>query len=135
MVFDGLSATGSKNRLATSSGSEGVFDGLSATGRIQAVRFVEAKTGRARLGGYAADGDGAGSRRAGEGTAGGIRRGGGAMRIREMVAALRELQSVPCICPCCGELFRLSEARLFCAGPPGRTWLVDLQRERERLDR
>jgi predicted Holliday junction resolvase-like endonuclease len=27
-----------------------VFDGLSATGRVQAVRFVEVKTGRARLG-------------------------------------------------------------------------------------
>ena len=26
-----------------------VFDGLSATGRVQAVRFVEVKTGRARL--------------------------------------------------------------------------------------
>lgn len=27
-----------------------VFEGLSATGRVQAVRFVEVKTGRARLG-------------------------------------------------------------------------------------
>ncbi len=57
------------------------------------------------------------------------------MRARDLVAALRELQSVLCICPCCGELFRLSEARLFYAAPPRRTWFDDLERERERLEK
>ncbi|MDR7400571.1 MAG: Holliday junction resolvase-like protein, partial [Armatimonadota bacterium] len=57
------------------------------------------------------------------------------MSARGLVVALRELQSVLCICPCCGELFRLSEARLFYASPPRRTWFDDLQREKERLQR
>ncbi len=57
------------------------------------------------------------------------------MSARGLVVALRELQSVLCICPCCGELFRLSEGRLFYASAPRRTWFDDLQREKERLQR
>lgn len=55
------------------------------------------------------------------------------MRVRGLVATLRGLQSVLCICPCCGELFRLSEGRLFYAVPPPSTWYDELERERERL--
>lgn len=57
------------------------------------------------------------------------------MSARGLVVALRELQSVLCICPCCGELFRLSEGRLFYDSPPRRTWFDALQREKERLER
>lgn len=57
------------------------------------------------------------------------------MSTRGLVVALRGLQSVLCICPCCGELFRLSEGRLFYASPPRRTWFDDLEREREMLER
>lgn len=57
------------------------------------------------------------------------------MRARGFVAALRELQSLLCICPCCGEVFRLSEARLYYGSPPARTWFDRLRWEQERLAR
>jgi len=38
------------------------------------------------------------------------------------------------ICPCCGELFRLSDARVFIRTRPARDWLDRLDAESARLD-
>ncbi|MDR7416924.1 MAG: Holliday junction resolvase-like protein [Armatimonadota bacterium] len=54
------------------------------------------------------------------------------MRI---AATLRQFQEVLCLCPCCGEVFRLSEARLYYGKQPRPTWFDRLRGEERRLER
>ncbi len=51
------------------------------------------------------------------------------------VVSLFALQSqVFGVCPCCGELFRLSDCDLFARSRPPRTWLDALEEKEMRLD-
>ena len=54
------------------------------------------------------------------------------MRLGEL---LRGLQEVLCVCPCCREVFRLSEARLYYGRKPRPSWFDELREEAERLER
>jgi predicted Holliday junction resolvase-like endonuclease len=49
-------------------------------------------------------------------------------------AVLRGLQEILCVCPCCGEIFRLSEARLYYGRLPRPSWFDELREETERLE-
>jgi hypothetical protein len=39
------------------------------------------------------------------------------------------------LCPCCGDIFRLSECRVFPAREPPPDWMDELDAEDEKLDR
>jgi predicted Holliday junction resolvase-like endonuclease len=54
--------------------------------------------------------------------------------MRDLVEGLGELGSLVCICPHCGEMFRLAEARLFYGRAPSRTWFDDLMKRMEGLE-
>lgn len=51
------------------------------------------------------------------------------------VAAFQEMKRLYGFCPCCGELFRLSEATLFTADPPPTTEFDKIEDRRRRLER
>lgn len=51
------------------------------------------------------------------------------------VAAFQEMKRLYGFCPCCGELFRLSEATLFTADPPPKTEFDNIEDQRRRLKR
>lgn len=51
------------------------------------------------------------------------------------VRLFQDFQRLYGFCPCCGELFRLSDARLFYKASPPRTLWDDLNDERARLER
>jgi len=53
----------------------------------------------------------------------------------DAVRLFQDFQSLYGFCPCCGELFRLSDAQLFHKKPPPRTPWDDLDEERARLER
>jgi len=46
-----------------------------------------------------------------------------------------EMKRIYGFCPCCGELFRLSELTLFTSGKPPRTVFDDIAAQSQRLDR
>ncbi len=52
-----------------------------------------------------------------------------------VVAFLQESNRILGICPCCGELFRLSEAQLFTKEAPPRTPFDKLDDERRKLEK
>lgn len=47
----------------------------------------------------------------------------------DLLKAFTGFQTIYGFCPCCGELFRLSDAKLFVSTPPPRTAFDDLQDE------
>lgn len=49
--------------------------------------------------------------------------------------SIQELQQLFGVCPCCGEVFRLSDARLFLDLPPPKTVFDKLEDARARLER
>jgi predicted Holliday junction resolvase-like endonuclease len=52
----------------------------------------------------------------------------------QLVKLFREFQTIFGVCPCCGEVFRLSEARLYVGRPPRRTVFDELHEEQRKVD-
>jgi predicted Holliday junction resolvase-like endonuclease len=53
----------------------------------------------------------------------------------KLVQAFQEMKRIHGFCPCCGELFRLSEATLFTKGAPPRTPFDEAERAEEKVQR
>lgn len=47
----------------------------------------------------------------------------------------QEFRKILCVCPCCGDLVRVSDLRLKIKGPAPRTWLDDYEKTRLVLDK
>lgn len=45
----------------------------------------------------------------------------------------RDLQKIYCICPCCGNVFRLSKAKIFVGSPPRRTVFDEIEEKERKL--
>lgn len=41
----------------------------------------------------------------------------------------QEFRKILCICPCCGDIVRMSDLRLKAKGPAARTWLDDYEKK------
>jgi predicted Holliday junction resolvase-like endonuclease len=52
-----------------------------------------------------------------------------------VVAAFQEMKRIFGVCPCCGEVFRLSDATVFTRDPPPKTEFDRLREARERFER
>ena len=53
----------------------------------------------------------------------------------KLVSAFQEMKRIYGFCPCCGELFRLSDAELFTKGAPPRTPFDRVADALERIER
>ena len=49
------------------------------------------------------------------------------------VSQYQELRTILCICPCCGEMVRVSDLRLSVEGKAPKTWLDEYEAELQRL--
>ena len=49
------------------------------------------------------------------------------------VSQYQNLRTILCICPCCGELVRVSDLHLTPKGKAKKTWLDDYDKELQRL--
>lgn len=47
--------------------------------------------------------------------------------MTEIFEVFQEFRKILCVCPCCGELSRVSDLRLKIKGVAGRTWLDDFE--------
>jgi len=49
--------------------------------------------------------------------------------MSELFNEFQEFRKILCICPCCGDLVRVSDLKLKVKGPASRTWLDDHEKE------
>lgn len=54
---------------------------------------------------------------------------------KDILLNFQEFQKILVICPDCGEIYRLSELKLFYQGKAKRSWLDDIRDEESRLER
>jgi predicted Holliday junction resolvase-like endonuclease len=54
--------------------------------------------------------------------------------MSELFEAFQEFRKILCICPCCGEIVRVSDLKLRIKGSTTRTWLDDFQKKMMSLD-
>ncbi|OGJ15720.1 hypothetical protein A3K73_04025 [Candidatus Pacearchaeota archaeon RBG_13_36_9] len=55
--------------------------------------------------------------------------------MSQLFAEFQEFRKILCICPCCGEIVRVSDLKLKVKGPALRTWLDDYQKKSLFLDK
>lgn len=55
--------------------------------------------------------------------------------MKNLFEEFQEFRKILCICPCCGELVRVSDLKLKIKGPIERTWLDDFQKKMMDLDK
>lgn len=55
--------------------------------------------------------------------------------MSELFEEFQEFRKILCVCPCCGDLVRVSDLRLEVKGPAARTWLDDYEKEGQNLDK
>ena len=54
---------------------------------------------------------------------------------RTVVASFQDFRRILGLCPCCGDIFRLTDIEISYHATPQRTWLDDLEAAEERLER
>lgn len=55
--------------------------------------------------------------------------------MSELFKEFQEFRKILCICPCCGDLVRVSDLKLKVKGPASRTWLDDYEKKSLILDK
>jgi len=53
--------------------------------------------------------------------------------MSELLEEYQEFRKILCVCPCCGEIVRVSDLRLRAKGPATRTWLDDYEKKEQKL--
>jgi len=53
--------------------------------------------------------------------------------MTELFEQFQQFRKILCICPCCGDIIRVSDLRLRVKGPAIRTWLDDYEQEEREL--
>lgn len=55
--------------------------------------------------------------------------------MNELFQEFQQFRKILCVCPCCGEIVRVSDLRLKAKGPAVRTWLDDYRDKEKKIDR
>lgn len=55
--------------------------------------------------------------------------------MNELLEQLQEFRKILCICPCCGEIVRVSDLRLKIKGTAIRTWLDKYQKKEQEIEK
>lgn len=55
--------------------------------------------------------------------------------MTELFKEFQEFRKILCVCPCCGEIKRVSDLRLKAKGPAPRTWLDDFEKQLLAMER
>lgn len=55
--------------------------------------------------------------------------------MTELFEEFQEFRRILCVCPCCGELVRVSDLRLKAKGPAVRTWLDDYEKKEKEIEK
>jgi len=55
--------------------------------------------------------------------------------MSELFKSFQEFRKILCVCPCCGEIHRLSDLKLRAKGPAVSTWLDKYELDSLRMDR
>jgi len=55
--------------------------------------------------------------------------------MTELFKEFQEFRNILCLCPCCGDLVRVSDLRLKAKGPATRTWLDDYEKKSQAMDK
>jgi predicted Holliday junction resolvase-like endonuclease len=57
------------------------------------------------------------------------------MSIEEQVEFFQQLRKTFVSCPCCGQVYRLSDSNIFSDSAPKKDWKVKLEEEREKISK
>ena len=49
--------------------------------------------------------------------------------MENLFGGFQEFRKILCVCPCCGDLVRVSDLRLKATGPAAKTWLDDYEKK------
>ncbi len=55
--------------------------------------------------------------------------------MNEVFQEFQQFRKILCVCPCCGEIVRVSDLRLEAKGPAVRTWLDDYEDKDRKITR
>ncbi len=55
--------------------------------------------------------------------------------MNELLNQLQEFRKILCICPCCGEMVRVSDLRLRLKGTTIKTWLDEYQKNKQYIEK
>lgn len=55
--------------------------------------------------------------------------------MNELFEEFQEFRKILCVCPCCGDLVRVSDLRLKVKGSAIGTWLDDYEKKNQKLDK
>ena len=55
--------------------------------------------------------------------------------MTELFKEFQEFRNILCLCPCCGDLVRVSDLRLKAKGPAPTTWLDDYEKKSQAMDK
>ncbi len=55
--------------------------------------------------------------------------------MSELLTQFQDFRIILCVCPCCGDLVRVSDLRLIAKGPAMRTWLDDHEKQEQEWEK